>query len=309
MGKIGVKLNNPLISICILHYNRFDELINTINKIRVSSYSHYEIIVIDNHSDFNGHNKLKELNDNIISRRLPSNKGVSAWNEAFKIAQGEIILVLDDDSYPDINSIELAVRYFEQNENVDIIAANIFNTSMNDYETKNFNPKPDFFVGCGAFIKKEVFNKVGYFNKLIFIYLHELDFCARCYNANLNIVYLKDIIIYHAQNQIRETWKNSNPYKSSFRFYHYFISYSIFLLQRFNLTFILLYLPKWIINRIIVAVRFKYFREFFRALYFLLKNFLRITKNRSALKLKVQKFYRNGNIPFLDHDFLKKNEN
>jgi len=304
MVTAGSKLKNKLVSICILHFNRFYELINTINKIKDSTYSNFELIVVDNNSDYFDSEKLIELHNSITIKRLPQNIGIAAWNEAFRIASGDIILVLDDDSFPEATAVELAVSYFEKKPKASIIAANIFNTRLNDYETKNFNSKPDFFVGCGAFIKRDIFKKIGYFNELIFIYHHELDYCSRCYNEGIDIVFLKNIIIFHNQSKIRNTWKNTDPYISSYRFYHYFISYSIILFQRFSFRYILIYFPKWILNRIIVAFRYRYFKEFFMALNFLGKNFSIILKNRNVLKEGIQKFYRYGNTPFFDHDFF-----
>jgi len=80
-------LKNKLVSICILHFNRFYELINTINKIKDSTYSNFELIVVDNNSDYFDSEKLIELHNSITIKRLPQNIGIAAWNEAFRIAR------------------------------------------------------------------------------------------------------------------------------------------------------------------------------------------------------------------------------
>jgi len=298
-----VENNRPLVTVNILSYNRKDELRNTLKKVYEQDYKNIEIIVVDNASSDGTHEMVKSEFPEVKLIQLEKNIGIAGWNKGFEIAKGDYVLVLDDDSYPEVHTIELAISSFN-NKEISIIAANIFNTRMKDYETKDFNLRPNFFVGCGVFIKRDVIKKVGFFNELIFIYLHELDYCLRCYDKGINIIFQKDIIILHKQNEIRETWKNTNPYKTSFRFYHYLISYSIILIQRFGIRYVLIYLPKWILNRTIVAFRYNYFRELFKGLLFLIKNYEIIIENRIVLKEDIQKFYRYGNIPLLDRDYF-----
>ena len=50
----------PLISIIILNYNAGELLIKCVNSIQKSSYSNYEIILVDNRSKDNSHRICKE---------------------------------------------------------------------------------------------------------------------------------------------------------------------------------------------------------------------------------------------------------
>lgn len=297
-------MNNPLVSVNILSFNRKDELRNTLQKVSEQDYKNIEIIVVDNASTDSTAKTVQSDFPEVKLISLPDNIGIAGWNRGFEIAEGEYILLLDDDSYPSPNTIRKAISYFENNTSISIIAAKIINTKSGFVETNEFNERPNFFVGCGAFLKKEVYKNVGGFNELIFIYLHELEYCARCYNSGFDIRYVSDIIVYHDQSPNRRKWKNDNPYRTSFRYYHYFISYLIFLLQNFNLKYIIIYLPKWIINRVLVAIVFSYYKEFFKACSHLLRIRRKILEGRKVMKTSVQKFYRNGNIPFIDKDYF-----
>ncbi|HPI36511.1 MAG TPA: glycosyltransferase [Ignavibacteriaceae bacterium] len=297
--------NLPLVTVNILSFNRIDELRHTLTKVYEQDYKNIEVIVVDNASSDGSPEMVEKEFPSVILIKLDKNIGIAGWNKGFEIAKGEYVLVLDDDSYPEKDATNKSITYFKKNIDVDIIAANIFNNRLKTYETNYFNENPLFFVGCGAYIRKNIINSIGYFNELIFIYLHELDYCLRVYNNNNRIVLLREVVIYHDQDLNRIYWKNNDPYRSSFRFYHYFISYSIILIQRFSYQSMVKYLTKWFFNRLIVAIRFNFLKEFFLALLFLTLNIRKITLNREVVSIQTQQFYNHGNIPLFDKDFGK----
>ena len=306
MVQNGNSLGRMTVSICILHYNRIEELIKTIAEIDKSDFKEHEIIIVDNASTSFDKKLLKKSNSKLRIIELKKNVGISGWNYALKAARGEFFLLLDDDSYPEKGAIKKAIKYFNENPSVSVIAAKVINNRTGNIETRDFNEKPDFFVGCGAFMRREVYEKIGGFNEIIFIYLHELDYSARVYSAGYNIKYVEEVIVYHNQSLIREYGNKADPYFSQFRFYNYSISYFIFLVSYFSLSNIIKYLPKWIINRLIVAISYKFWCEFFKFIFYVIYNLPKIWKTREPLPKSIQEFYRFGNIPLIDQDYFKK---
>ena len=59
--------------------------------------------------------------------KLKKNIGIAGWNEGFKIAKGEYVLVLDDDSYPDADTISNGMDYLIELKNFGILAISIYN--------------------------------------------------------------------------------------------------------------------------------------------------------------------------------------
>ncbi len=296
----------PLVSVNILSHNRKEELRNTLIKVFEQNYKNIEVIVVDNASTDGTLEMIKSEFPKVNLIELKKNIGIAGWNKGFEVTKGKYVLVLDDDSYPYSVTIEKALIFFEKNKSVSIIAPKIINNKLGLVETKSFKEKPFFFVGCGAFLRREVYKKIGGFNELIFIYLHELEYCARCYDSGFDIKYIPEIIVYHEQHEKRNKWKNENPYRTSFRYYHYFISYSVFLLQKFYIKNIIIFLPKWIINRFIISISYGYIKEFFKAVIYLLKIYKKIIAGRKVLKKSKQEFYNNGNIPFIDPEYFNK---
>ena len=51
--------NEPLVSVIILEYNNYEDTVECIESVLLSSYSNFKIILVDNHSDIHIFNKLK----------------------------------------------------------------------------------------------------------------------------------------------------------------------------------------------------------------------------------------------------------
>lgn len=52
-------------------------------------------------------------------------------------------------------------------------------------------------TGCCIFINREVFEKAGFLTEDYFMYLEDVDFCAKIKNAGYKVLYNPKAIIYH----------------------------------------------------------------------------------------------------------------
>lgn len=294
----------PLVTVNILSFNRKDELRNTLYKVYEQNYKHIEVIVVDNASTDGSSEMVEAEFPTVILIKLDKNIGIAGWNEGFKAAKGEFILVLDDDSYPSLNTIKEGIKAFEKYSSAGIIAFNIYNLRFDFSETKNFNFNPLSFNGCGALIKINVVHSIGYYSELLFIYLNELDYSARCYNNGYDIIYLDDIMVYHNQSLNSRSTNIKNPFASDYRYYHFFKGMVFFLIQYFDIKFVFVYTIKWILNRLIICIRYNFYKEFIRAMRDIILALPRINR-KNVLKYKIQKFYRFGNVfAFVDRDYF-----
>jgi GT2 family glycosyltransferase len=55
----------------------------------------------------------------------------------------------------------------------------------------------DFVTGCAMMIKREVFEKIGFFDKNYFLYWEDSDFCQRAKKAGYKIVYVPLGLVWH----------------------------------------------------------------------------------------------------------------
>jgi len=97
---------NPLVSIIIPSYNRFEWLQDAIQSVKKQTYSHIEIIVVNDNSTDPKYLKLDKsinqinLNHNNCSRsKFGKPCGAYCRNIGIKKSKGEYICFLDDDDY------------------------------------------------------------------------------------------------------------------------------------------------------------------------------------------------------------------
>lgn len=56
---------------------------------------------------------------------------------------------------------------------------------------------PDYLSGCCLAIKREVFDKIGLFDKHFFLYFEDVDFCLRAQKAGFKVALEPKVVIFH----------------------------------------------------------------------------------------------------------------
>jgi GT2 family glycosyltransferase len=208
-----------------------------------------EIIVVDNNST-NRENLKSLLNsvDRLIL--LPFNRGYSyALNRGIRLAKGKYIAIANADIEFIDNSLEKLVNFLEERSEAGAVIPQYLNpdgslqTSTRKFHrprylffsrdsifTKLFpqNPLSREFLGkdilkksetavevevaIAAFmlVKKEVFEKVGYFDERFFMFSEDSDFCYRMRKAGWKVYLLKDAKLLH----IKGASRRKLPFKS-----------------------------------------------------------------------------------------------
>lgn len=282
--------DQPLVTVNILSFNRKDELRNTLTKVYEQDYKNIEVIVVDNASRDGSAEMVKKEFPSVQLIQMDKNIGIAGWNEGFKAAKGEYVLVLDDDSYPLDATIRDGVDKFKSNEKTGIVAFEIFNTYLMKVEYNFILDKPYSFIGCGAMIQKELCHKLKGYNELYFLYHNELDFAALTLNSGYEIVQSNEQVI-HNFSSLNRSNENKSQLLSRKRYYYFFISQSIFFIQRLKFSFAIRMMFKWLLNRMIIAVRYNYYSDFFHALIEILIHSIKISKTRKILENELQKKY------------------
>ena len=88
---------SPLISVIVTTYNRKRLLKQTLDSILNQTFTDFELIVVDNYSDYNFISYIKSFNDKRIKSFQNKNNGVIAVNRNYGIikAQGKYIAFCD----------------------------------------------------------------------------------------------------------------------------------------------------------------------------------------------------------------------
>jgi alpha-1,3-rhamnosyltransferase len=228
--------NLPLVSVVVPCYNHEKYVKETIESIINQTYKNIELIVIDDGSKDNSVSVIQELADKygftFIHR---PNKGLSATlNEGIKLSKGKYFSAIASDDILMLEKIEKQVEFMESNPEYGMCYGKIvyFEDSIkNTSEYSNSNKQGWVFddllnYGCfipapSTFMRKEVFESVGGFDKNLWIedwdmwlrisqkyqvgYIDEYLAYYRKHDTNISSQSLK---MYKAEKQILEKYKD-----------------------------------------------------------------------------------------------------
>ena len=202
------------ISTVICCYHGVKTVQNAIESIVNQNYDRtkHELIIIDNGSIDGSESKINEsinrYNESINIRKIRiQNKGLSnARNIGWENAKGKIVFYMDDDAYADKNCLDLIIKTFNNNKNINVVGGkvDILNTEnefANLYHYSIFNfwmYKRDLIIGTNMSFKRDFLKKA---NGFIESFLYRGDESA-FFEKNKEVLHTRinrEIVIYHTQ--------------------------------------------------------------------------------------------------------------
>ncbi|NJM37802.1 MAG: glycosyltransferase family 2 protein [Akkermansiaceae bacterium] len=111
--------SSPLISVCIVTYQRDRDLLHSLQQLSRSEFQDYEILIVDNGPSTELPQLIQELNLANPWRLIPApeNRGCANLNLLFPAARGQIIACFDDDSYPADDCLGHVAKIFPKTHN------------------------------------------------------------------------------------------------------------------------------------------------------------------------------------------------
>ncbi|TVZ55489.1 GT2 family glycosyltransferase [Lutibacter sp. Hel_I_33_5] len=130
------KEKTPFVSVVLTTYNRKELLKETIDSILDQTFVDFELIVIDNYSNYDFIEYMKSFNDDRIRFYQNQNEGVIAVNRnyAIKKAKGEYIAFCDDDDIWDKEKVKLQVAQILKKPDTILVSTNF--SLINDKSSK-----------------------------------------------------------------------------------------------------------------------------------------------------------------------------
>jgi len=264
---------NPLVTVNILSWNRKDDLHEALMELKKTTYPNIELIVVDNASEDGSPEMVEREFPYVKLIKMPKNIGIAGWNIGFEKANGKYIVVLDDDSYPAPDAIELMVEEFEKaDKDVGIIAFQVKSPVDNRCLTSDWPEQMITFWGCGAGIKKDLINRIGGYEPKFFLYMNEKEFSIRALKNGFKTIYCKDIIAYH---------KSSSVHKTNYRSFFYVNKNNIFtFLKYYDLPSCFNHIARLLIYTFAVAILKYNFHTFFEIWRQALRDFANDKRDR-----------------------------
>lgn len=265
-----------------LNYNRSTDTINCVNSLLQAGLPPKQIWVIDNGSHDDDFDILaRNLNDTCRIIRNTTNLGYAQGmnlgiQQVSESHFPQWFLLLNNDTKVDKAFFQELLRATYENSLIEIFGPVILYESDPNriwffggklipktlitwqlYKDRGYSNRfppiveVNFISGCGMFIKKEVFNRIGLFNEKYFMYAEDVDFCWRANRHNIKLGVATRAIMWHkvsaSADQQKDVMlflkiKNQNDfYRSNSRGITRIIMFffSIYVLQRYVLAGVL----------------------------------------------------------------------
>jgi GT2 family glycosyltransferase len=184
-----------LITFLISTFNRREVLLQTLRRLSECGLSReqFEIIVVDNASHDGTADAIAQEFLSVRLIALRHNKGPCAKNAGLAHARGEFIVFLDDDSFPEANSLQRMVAHFRRDEKM---GAAVFTVTLPD-GTRECSAYPSVFIGCGTGFRRAALEEVGGLPEDFFMQAEEYDLSLRLMDAGWDVRSFDDLHVTH----------------------------------------------------------------------------------------------------------------
>jgi GT2 family glycosyltransferase len=232
-------------SVVIVSFNTRDLLRECIRTLyREAGAVSFETIVVDNASKDGSAQMVADEFPEVRLIRSGANLGFAAANNlGFAVARGRYLVLLNSDAFPEKDALRLSVEKMERAPRVGLAGARLigrdgswqpsarmFPSPLNDFLTLSglaakypasrffgrfdrtwadqMQPaEVDWVPGAYGIIRREVLERVGYFDERFFLYYEEVDLCRRIKAAGYDICYWPDVVVVHLGGESSKTVK------------------------------------------------------------------------------------------------------
>lgn len=208
----------PLVSVIIPVYNREATVGRAVMSVLNQSYTNFELIIVDDCSNDNSLNVIREFQDERIRViTLERNSGANAArNKGIIAAKGQYIAFQDSDDAWDRDKLKIQLQEMMSRELsacfcayrlIDSIGESVVPEDFEDkekYETKLINVLSSCnVVGTPTLmVKKDIFDKIGYFDEEM-PRLQDYEFVIRlAQKEKIGYIACPLVLVYHSQISI-----------------------------------------------------------------------------------------------------------
>jgi hypothetical protein len=226
----------PIISVVILNFNGKKFLSKCLDSLLKSDYPNFEVIVVDNAStdgsvelmqrNFSQYRNLRVICNN-------RNLGFAEGNNlGARVAQGEYVVFLNVDTEVDRKWLKELIMVMQSDETIGVAQSKLIL-----FDRKTIDSAGDFINfygkgwmrgygeedkgqydkvneifsarGAGMLVKKQILDKVGYFDPTFFMVYEDIDLCWRIRLNGYKVMFAPKSIVYHFGSGIRKKFEKT----------------------------------------------------------------------------------------------------
>jgi GT2 family glycosyltransferase len=242
----------PKVAVIICNWNKKDYVLNCIQSVKASSYTNYDLIVVDNASTDGSAEAIRTAypNDVLLVNR-ENLGGTGGFNTGMKYAMNrggyDYLHLLDNDVVvaPDaiaqlVNALENApeagvagskICFMDRPDKIHEIGAFVnfkagINIKPNSYGRKDNKTSTktclvDYAAACSLMVRTSVVKEVGIMDEGFFLYWDDIDWCARIRRQGYKILGVGSSKIWHKMGGTVKTSTLPNYYWTRNSIYYF----------------------------------------------------------------------------------------
>lgn len=234
---------HPKVCIVILNWNGLEDTVECLESLKRITYPNYEIILVDNGSEGNDVEVLRErFGDHIHIIENDKNYGFAegcniGMRYALETSTTDYILLLNNDTVIDPDFLSELVDVADSNAMIGIVGPKIYyyheptmiqsaggqinwwtgkmtliGCGQNDRGQFDTMKDVDWLLGCAILIRRRTLEDIGLLFAGYFAYFEETDWCVKCTKAGYRVVYLPDAKVWHKRPPSISKTDNSRLY-------------------------------------------------------------------------------------------------
>lgn len=291
--------NFPLVSIISVNWNNSYDTVEMLTSLQEISYPNYEVIIVDNNSTKDNISELKIEFPEVRLVMSPRNLGFAGGNNlGLNYANGDYILLLNNDTVVTQDFLEPLVRLMEFDMSIGVVSPKIYfydepqkiqyagTTEINKITSRGKKlgygttdsgkydsiSSTGYANGACMLVRQSLIRKIGFLRPDYFLYYEETDFCVRVKKFGFKVCYNPDSKIYH---KISSSTGEGSPLKT------YYLNRNRILFIRLNWVgfnkflalsyYLMIAFPIAIIKNLLF-VKISHLKELFKALSWNIKD-------------------------------------
>jgi len=226
---MGNKFTTFLVTIIIVTRNHREHLEDCLNSVMNLDYPHVEVILADNASTDGTPDFVQQKFPSVKVLRLDKNFGFAEGNNiAIKQAKGDFIFLLNPDTKIDPECINKLLEVMQGDEGIGICMAKMLmfnepsvinstgivaNSVLQgrdrgawELDVGQYDRDVQILGACGGamFIRRALFEKIGFLDSRYFAYYEDFDFSIRARLAGYRVIFAPQAVVYHKYRPFRK---------------------------------------------------------------------------------------------------------
>ncbi|MCC6228044.1 MAG: glycosyltransferase [Phycisphaerales bacterium] len=191
------------LSIVVLSYNRREALAKTLEMLREDATTRdAEVIVVDNASSDGSPAMIRERFPRVNLIELTTNIAIAGFNRGVEAACGDVVLVLDDDSWPQRGVVEKALSLLVARPDLAAVTllpvhpemrtpewrfAGVIDAARGDWPT----------MGCANLVRRADWLAAGGYDESFFLYRNDTDLALKLLSLGRGVWFDPSWIAWH----------------------------------------------------------------------------------------------------------------